>query len=144
MSDISVRITNDNTKEVKKEIEKALDLAFEDCGSEAERYAKYLCPTDTSLLKNSITYAVHGKEVASPTYTADKPDRGGNIKSGSYSGSAPNEEICVFVGSNVSYAAYVEMGTSNPKYPRQPFLKPAVQDHKDKYKEIIEEHLKNA
>lgn len=48
----------------------------------------------------------------------------------------------VYIGTNVEYAPYVEMGTSRTK--AQPFLKPAATEHSDEYKKIIETELRNA
>ena len=45
-----------------------------------------------------------------------------------------------YIGTNVEYAAYVELGTSKSK--AQPYLQPAVQDHKEEYRRIFEQHLK--
>lgn len=45
-----------------------------------------------------------------------------------------------YIGTNVEYAPYVEFGTS--KMAAQPFLKPAIADHVDEYKDIAMEHLK--
>lgn len=40
-----------------------------------------------------------------------------------------------YIGTNVEYAAYVEMGTSSTR--PQPYLKPAIQDHVAEYKRIV-------
>lgn len=48
--------------------------------------------------------------------------------------------VTVYIGTNVEYAPYVEMGTVNTK--AQPFLRPAVSGHSKQYKEIIENELK--
>lgn len=45
----------------------------------------------------------------------------------------------VYVGTNVKYAQYVELGTSRMS-PR-PYLKPAVTDHISEYMDILKEHL---
>lgn len=45
------------------------------------------------------------------------------------------------IGTNVEYAAYVEMGTSKMK--AQPYLEPALTEHIDEYRQILEEHLKS-
>ncbi len=45
-----------------------------------------------------------------------------------------------YVGTNVEYAPYVEMGTKNTK--AQPYLKPAIADHIREYKNTIEQELK--
>ena len=47
-----------------------------------------------------------------------------------------------YIGTNVEYAPYVEMGTSRTK--AQPFLRPAAEDHTEEYKQIFEHYLKNA
>ena len=46
------------------------------------------------------------------------------------------------VGTNVEYGPYVELGTSKMK--ERPFIKPAIAEHIDEYKEIFERVLKNA
>ena len=45
-----------------------------------------------------------------------------------------------YVGTNVEYAPYVEMGTTNTR--AQPYLKPAIADHIQEYKGIVEQELK--
>ena len=47
----------------------------------------------------------------------------------------------VYIGTNVEYAPYVELGTS--KMAARPYLRPAVTDHVDKYKAIVRNELKN-
>ena len=49
------------------------------------------------------------------------------------------DEDTAYVGTNVEYAPYVEMGTSRTR--AQPFIKPAVMDHTREYKQIIESRL---
>lgn len=124
----------DNSEEVKKAFQAAAVRALEKCGLTAEGYAKRLCPVDTGNLRNSISHTVDEAEPA------------------------------VYIGSNTSYAPYVELGTG--KYteggrptpwayqddngnwhwtagnPAQPFLKPAVADHTKTYSNIIESELK--
>ena len=50
-------------------------------------------------------------------------------------------ESAVYIGTNVEYAPYVCLGTIHTK--AQPFLKPAVADHANEYRKIIEKELKN-
>lgn len=45
-----------------------------------------------------------------------------------------------YVGTNVEYGPYVEMGTTRTR--AQPFIKPSVADHVDQYKRIFEKYLK--
>ena len=46
----------------------------------------------------------------------------------------------VYIGTNVEYAPYVELGTS--KMAARPYLRPAVTDHVDKYKAVVRSQLK--
>lgn len=46
----------------------------------------------------------------------------------------------VIIGTNVEYAPYVELGTRRQK--KQPFLKPAANDHYSTYKGIFLKHLR--
>ena len=50
-------------------------------------------------------------------------------------------EPAAYIGTNVEYAPYVCLGTIHMK--AQPFLKPAVADHANIYRKIIENELKN-
>ena len=89
-----------------------MNIALEKCGLVAEGYAKRLCPVDTGRLRNSITHT-----------TRSEP---GPV---------------AYVGTNVEYAPYVELGTKRTK--AQPYLKPAIANHVDEYKQIIQDELKN-
>lgn len=124
----------DNTAEVLAALEAACTRALETCGLAAEDYAKKLCPVDTGNLRNSITHTVNGAEKAA------------------------------YVGTNSEYAVYVEMGTGQyvaggrptpwvyqddkGNWHRthgqraQPYIKPAVAEHTEQYKRIIEQTLK--
>lgn len=51
-----------------------------------------------------------------------------------------HDKNTAYVGTNVEYSSYVEMGTVNTK--AQPYLKPAIADHIQEYKNIIEQELK--
>lgn len=44
-----------------------------------------------------------------------------------------------YIGTNVAYAAYVELGTSRQK--EQPYLRPAAADHASTYQNILRKHL---
>lgn len=131
---VTVEFT-DNSKEVLDAFQEAAVRALEKCGLTAEGYAKQLCLVDTGNLRNSITHQVDGSEPA------------------------------VYIGSNSKYAAYVELGTGK-HYPggrptpwvyqdakgqwhmtsgqrAQPYLKPAVADHTQIYKDIIDGEMRN-
>lgn len=51
-----------------------------------------------------------------------------------------NDKNTAYIGTNVEYAPYVEMGTSRMK--AQPYLKPAIEEHLAEYKAILEQELK--
>lgn len=128
----------DNSTLFLKELEKAAESALNAVGLQAEKYAKLKCPVDTGLLRNSITYALDGKEPHKKSYKADK-----GAEKGSYNGEIPDEgrgKRAVYIGTNVEYAAYQEYGTS--KIAAQPYLRPAATDHESEYKAIIKEYLK--
>lgn len=46
-----------------------------------------------------------------------------------------------YVGTNVEYAPYVELGTSRTR--AQPYLRPAVENNVGAYKKILDRHLKS-
>lgn len=127
----------DNSQEILAAFREAAIRALERCGSQAEGYAKDLAPVDTGNLRISISHRVDPEEPAA------------------------------YVGTNTEYAPYVELGTGiyaeggggrptpwvyqddNGNWhwtrgnPAQPFLKPAVADHAQTYRNIIENEMKN-
>lgn len=129
----------DHSAEVYKELEAACQRALEKCGLVAEGCAKKLVNSPgkfgTGALRNSITHTV--------------------TNSG---------ERAAYVGTNSEYGVYVECGTGI-YYPggrqtpwvyqdekgnwhlthgqrAKPFIKPAVAEHGEQYKRIIEAELK--
>lgn len=125
----------DYSVECKEEIESRALKALTMCGMVVERAAKQLATVDTGLLRNSITWALAGKKPAVQSYKADKP-KNGVIQTGEYSGTAPDDGLSVYVGTNVEYAPYVELGTS--KQEAQPYLKPAAADSKNALRQCFE------
>ena len=131
----------DNSAAFLAELERAKARALETIGQQAERYAKDKCPVGTvestgkkgyigGTLRNSITHRV--------------------------------DDDAVSVGSNVEYAPYVELGTGpyfeappeweqftttrgsgvGKSYVRpRPYIRPAIEDHREEYKEIMREDL---
>lgn len=97
-------------KEFYDEYNKRVDKALTMLGLVAERYASNICPKDTGRLANSITHKTNLNEKA------------------------------VYVGTNVEYAPYVELGTS--RQAPQPYLTPAATMHKDEYGDIMKRVLK--
>ena len=102
----------DNSEEVSQGIKSAINVALEKIGLFAEGYAQMKCPVDTGNLRASITHEV---------------DTGGKA---------------VYIGTNVEYAPYVELGTSKQK--AQPFLRPAATEHGNQYRQVLKDALGSA
>lgn len=96
----------DNSEEVLSAVEKAMINALHRIGARAEGFAKKLAPVATGRLRNSITYAV------------------------------AKDETAVYVGTNVEYAIYQELGTSRGIKPKK-FLTKAATEHTGTYSNII-------
>lgn len=127
MADYSFEIKTDNTDAIKKATNEAIYNALEIIGNKAADYAAALAPVQTGNLKGSMTSEVN------------------------------QEEKAVYVGTNVEYAPFVEFGHHQEvgRYvpaigkrlvrefvPAKPFLKPAIENHMDEYKHILESELK--
>lgn len=52
------------------------------------------------------------------------------------------DDEAAYIGTNVEYAVYVEMGTVNT--PAQPYLKPAAADHMEGYRNILKSELQGS
>lgn len=124
---MNFRLDNDNTDAIKKATAEAIYNALDIIGAKAADYAAGLAPVQTANLKNSLTHQV------------------------------VQEEQAVYVGTAVEYAPYVEFGHHQEvgRYvpaierrlvrdyvPGKPFLKPAIENHLDEYKSILENELK--
>lgn len=139
---ITVTKTEDNSQEIKSAVEEAKYIALTIIGLKMEKYAKALCPVGTS------------------ESTGIKGYRGGTLRN-----SITNEVDgdTVRVGSNVEYAPYVELGTGPHFTPPpdweqfttnigtgvgrgyvhpRPYLRPAIEDHIEEFKQIMEKELK--
>lgn len=103
-------LAEDNSELIKQATDEAIAQALEAIGFQAEGYAKLLCPVDTGRLRDSITHET------SP------------------------EDHSVTIGTNVEYAAYVELGTRRTR--SQPYLRPAIEDHIDEYQSMAESFLR--
>lgn len=127
----------DNSDRIKREMGKKVEKALKIIGMKAESYAKSLCPVDTGLLRNSITFALDGEEPAITEYKDNDGD-----KQGVYSGVATEEQKgkrSVSVGSNVQYAPYQELGAPNINLQARPFIRPAIENHMDEYRQAAEQ-----
>lgn len=105
----------DHIGEIKTAKQRQIEYALEIIGLRAERYAKMKCPVDTGRLRNSISHTI-----------------GPDGKS-------------EYIGTNVSYAPYQEMGfrRGGKHVPGKHFLRDAATTHSDEYKEIVERILKS-
>lgn len=116
--------------EVISAVATAADRALEKMGGTAETHAKKKCPVKTGRLKGSITHQ-----------------------------RSTSEADTMLVGTNVSYAPFVELGHDQevgryvPAIGKRlvashvdgkPFLKPAIEEHVEEYKEIVRKEFKNA
>ena len=124
---MSFEIKVDNTDAIIKATDEAIYNALDIIGNKAADYAAGLAPVATGNLKNSMTSEVS------------------------------QEEKAVYVGTAVEYAPFVEFGHHQEvgRYvpaigkrlvrefvPAKPFLKPAIENHLDEYKNILESELK--
>lgn len=100
----------DNSDKFLSALPEQIEQALIAIGLTAESYAKRDCPVDTGRLRNSITNAVR------------------------------TDEKAVYIGTNVEYAAFVELGTSRMK--ARPYLRPAATEHTAEYKSLAEQALK--
>lgn len=165
-----------NINAVENIIEGSALRGLEVCGIQIENYGRTNLTingsVDTGLLRNSLAHAISG-EVPSigssyasgsrnrgtlrkaRSYKANKPDENGDIKKGTYTRAAPKKvkgDLRVYVGTNVYYAPYVEMGHRQnvgqfvaklgkrlvaPFVKAKPFLRPAFTEHIQEYRDIL-------
>ena len=101
-----------NREAVISELRRKISLVLNLIGETAEGYAVENCPVDTGRLRNSITKRT--------------------------------QDDSVYIGTNVEYAKYVEFNEKARHDPpefgggRAHFLRDAVQDHAEEYKDIAE------
>ena len=107
-----VEIRENNAAQVEAALNSAIAKALTMIGQQAEGYAQAICPVATGRRRNSITNAID------------------------------TEANAVFIGTNVEYGPYVELGTSR-RHPH-PYLKPAAADHADEYRAILKGCLESA
>ena len=107
-----LEIRENNTEQVAAALNSAIAKALTKIGQQAEGNAKLICPTDTGRLKNSITNQIDMQENA------------------------------VYIGTNVEYAPYVELGTR--RRDPHPYLRPAASEHGEEYRAILKGCLESA
>lgn len=115
-----LQVQVDNSGMAAKEIRRAIRLALETIGQRAEDHAKEKCPVGT------------------PESTGIPGYMGGTLR-GSITHAVQGDSA--YVGTNVEYAPYVEMGTRYMA--ARPFLRPAATEHGDEYRAIIRMYFKN-
>lgn len=108
-----VIIKENNVHAAEEALDHALARALEEIGLAAEGFAKKNLTknhsVDTGRLRNSVTHAINMDEQA------------------------------VYIGTNVEYAPYVELGTSRSK--AKPYLVPAGTEHKADYERIMRKNM---
>lgn len=110
-----IEVVEDHTREILAALSSELGRALEEVGLVAEGYAKKLCPVDTGRLRNSITHTISN-------------ERG---------------DWAAYIGTNVEYAESVEFNEKAKHTNGQAhYLRDAATTHADKYRAIIESHLK--
>ena len=163
-------LESDNSGDINKKVEAAIEKALEMAGGIVESATKEMLTAngsvDTGLLRNSITYALGGEYPAIGQYSSQggKVDEDGKPieqKTGTYDMEAPQDrdgERTVYIGTNVEYAPYVELGHGQepgrfvPALGRRlkasevkakPYLRPAAEGSKDKIKKAFQLAFKN-
>lgn len=138
---MSVRIT-DNSAAFLSEMQRKKGVVLEKIGELSETYAKMLCPVGT------------------PESTGIKGYRGGTLRD-SITHDVDGDEM--LLGSNVKYAPYVELGTGPHFVPppeweqftttrgsgvghsyvrARPYIRPAIEEHRDEYKDLTEHEMR--
>jgi HK97 gp10 family phage protein len=123
----NVRITNDRTKQVVAAVKNATVKALTESAIIVQDAAKSHASgsVDTGNLLGSISRSVDGGAVQGISPPANK-DGGVHV-------SAKGEAV---VGTNVHYGPYIEYGTY--KMAAQSFMRPAMDESKDKVKQKME------
>lgn len=123
MAEIEVTLTS-NKDEILEALGEQLGQAMIAIGMAAESNAK-----------QEITKAVYDTPESKSGYV-----RTGRLRN-SITYGVDTSEPAVYIGSNVEYAPYVELGTS--KMRARPYLKPAVENYGEQYKDLLEQAMKS-
>lgn len=133
----------DNSKEYKELRDAAIRRGLRAIGMTAETYAKSNCSVDTGYARNSITYALSGESANISTYQADKGKGDKPPQTGEYRGTLGKiDDNYVAIGSNVEYFLFIEEGARGRKAYHT--LRKAATEHKDEYKQLLTDSIKNA
>lgn len=106
-------------EEAMKAVTEAMARALEICGGKAETYAKQLAPVGT------------------PESTGIPGYHGGTLRNSITH--EQEDEKTEIIASAVKYAPFVEFGTYKMK--ARPFMRPAAENHRREYSQIIEREL---
>lgn len=111
-----ITVKTDNTKLVGEALKRAIMSGLEEIGLDCEHIASENAPYDTGRLSASITHVIDAGEQA------------------------------VYVGSNLFYSAYQELGTSTYAgwNGGKGYLRPAATENQDRFRAIMKKHLENA
>lgn len=131
---VSVRLV-DNSDKVLLALREQTELGMKAVGEQAVTYAQKGCPVDTGLLRNSLAWATENGTSGGRAPSKKAPEEPSKPK-------GKPEAYCVYIGSNVEYAVYVEYRdklkhTSGGAH----FIKNAVTGHTDHYKKILKAAL---
>ena len=133
----------DNSEEYKSILSQAIRRGLRAIGMRTETHAKESCPVDTGYARNSITHALSGESAAISSYEADRGKNGKPPRTGKYSGTMGKiEDNYVVIGSNVEYFPFIEEGARGRE--ARHTLRKAASDHKDEYKQLLTDSIKNA
>ena len=164
-----------NTKQLTDDMSEGIRKGLEAAGIFIEGRAKAYAPVDTGLLRNSIAHALSGEQPSiggglkggrhQRSYKSNPTNKHGEavetvvgkdgkarLPNGTYSHVVPRAknatDMRVYVGTNVEYAPYVEMGhvsaRTGRRVPAQPYIQPAFNNNMTAARQIIEHYLKDA
>ena len=95
------------------------------------------------LKKWGIAGETNAKEEIDKAVYNTPESKSGYVRTGRLRNSLTHavQDRSMYIGTNVEYAPYVELGTSKMK--ARPYLKPAIENHMSEYKEIAEDVMKS-
>ena len=118
---------------VEVKLESNMDAVLQALGEQLGQAMIAIGMTAESNAKQEITKAVYDTPESKSGYV-----RTGRLRNSITYGVDTNEPA-VYIGSNVEYAPYVELGTS--KMRARPFLKPAVENYGEQYKDLLRQAM---